>query len=84
MINNLRKICRDCSKFQILYHKKNDHSKKMVLQEILLAQVSSRAYLEAAPGYSVAKTEWKFWLIGTENMSVEMGLCARAMSIRKG
>ena len=56
----------------------------MVLQEILLAQVSSRAYLEAAPGYSVAKTEWKFWLVGTENMSVEMGLCARAMSIRKG
>lgn len=58
---------------------------KVVLQEILLVQVSSRTYLEAAPGYSVAKTpEWKFWLVGTENMSVEMGLCARAMSVRKG
>ena len=47
--------------------------------------MSGHVYLEAAPGALATKTpEWKFWCVGTETMSVEIGLWARAMSNRKG
>ena len=73
----------DYLKSPILYDKKNNKNKKDgSLGDTLLVQLSNSTYLEASTGASATKTpQWKFWLVGTETMLVEIGLWVRAMSI---
>ena len=55
---------------QISNTKKQPHKK-----HASISPMSGHTYLEAAPGALATKTpEWKFWLVGTETMSVEKGL----------
>ena len=55
--------------------KKNNKNKKDgSSRDTFLAQVSSCRHLEGTSDIKIP--QWKFWLVGTETMSVEMGLWA--------
>ena len=69
------KICRDrLFRSQILYQKKTA-AKRWFFEKYTIGPSEWLYVPRSCPRILGTKTpEWKFWLVGTENMSVEMGL----------